>query len=99
GPLTVVFDDVSLGATSSRWYYREKSPSIGAWIPFDGIDTTFYNSSAVTKVFDVRVEVKSGDNCNDSDTAQITVYPEVIADFSADQYQGCGPLAVEFTNL
>src|SRR5690606_30925014 len=40
GPLTVVFDDVSLGATSSRWYYREKSPSIGAWIPFDGIDTT-----------------------------------------------------------
>lgn len=36
--------------------------------------------------------------CWDADTATITVYPEVEADFTTNVKEGCNPLKVEFTN-
>ncbi|MCB2194876.1 MAG: PKD domain-containing protein [Bacteroidetes bacterium] len=40
----------------------------------------------------------SGGACTDSDTVDVTIYSEVVADFTPDVLGGCNPLTVNFTD-
>lgn len=99
-PLSIVFDDLSLGHDPAEqiWSYREVLPTVGSWITFSGIDHTFMNNSTQTKTYEVRLQSKSVDGCTDEMTKEVTVEPQVIADFDIEYLADCSPMEVKFIN-
>lgn len=100
-PLAVVFDDVSLGTDFSdqEWYYREFSPTVGAWTTFDGISNVFSNIGSANKVYQVRLNAKNiAGDCSDDWTKTVMVYPQITADFNFVDDDKCSPYEVVFNN-
>ena len=63
---------------------------------------TFVNQTGAVLTRTVSLAVSNGKSgaqgCTVSDQVQVTVYPEVQADFAADRYEGCTDLDVQLTN-
>ena len=63
---------------------------------------TFVNQSGAVQTRTVAMAVSNGKSgqagCTMTDQVQVTVYPEVQADFVADRYEGCTDLDVQLTN-
>ena len=59
---------------------------------------TYINSSDSAIIFELTLIVENDSGCNDTLVRNVTVYPEVIAQFTADTTQGCNLLSVVFTN-
>src|SRR5690606_29783896 len=95
-----VFTDLSQGydPTQQQWSYREVSPSTGSWTTFSGTHYTFENTTSDTKKFEVRLQSTNGDGCTDEIIKEVTVHPQVVADFDVDIMDGCSPMEVKFTN-
>lgn len=99
-PLAVTFTDYSLGHDPAlqQWSYREVSPSTGSWTTFAGTYHTFENTTSDTKEFEVRLQSTNADGCTDEIIKEVTVHPQVVADFDVDILDGCSPMEVRFTN-
>lgn len=65
---------------------------------------SFYNNLAnATSTYTITLNPQqyhqiSGLTCQDTQTRTITVYPELIANFTLDNAEGCNPLTVEYNN-
>ena len=99
-PFSVVFDDLSLGHSPAQqqWSYREVMSPAGSWTTFSGTHHTFENTTSDTKKFEVRLQSVNDDGCTDEIIKEITVHPQVLADFDVDIIDGCSPMEVKFTN-
>lgn len=103
-PLGVVFTDFSLGhiPEEQEWSYREKlTPPSGSWTVFSPMPFTpfaFSNTTSETIEYEVMLKSKSGDGCLDSLVNDVTVKPQVIADFEIEYLADCSPMEVRFTN-
>ncbi len=93
-PLTVNFEDLSLGADDYHWDFGDGSYSNAE----EPVNTYYNNSHTDTRIFDVELRVKSQYGCKDSITKQVEVYPKPKVDFSVDITDGCSPLSVSFEN-
>ena len=81
-PLTVNFENNSQGVLSGRWYWREQGTTDENDVQTSLNATyTLSNTSTATKTYEVVYEGERN-GCGDEVVTEITVYPEVIADFT-----------------
>ncbi|MDN5203265.1 PKD domain-containing protein [Fulvivirgaceae bacterium BMA10] len=101
-PLTVNFDNLSMGNTStnSAWYYTDLSS--GSRIQFStDLHTSFIfdNNTTGDKQYLVEYEAENNGGCKDISSVVITVNPEVVADFTNNgPSEACTPHTATFTN-
>ena len=93
-PLAVNFQDLSIGASSLEWAFGD-----GATLSAVPGNTahTYTNSGTTPSFFDPVLLATSAFGCTDTATAQIQVYPQVLAGFTVDS-AGCSPVAVGLAN-
>ena len=93
GPLTVQFQNSSQNATSYLWDFDDGSPT-----------TTMQNPThtfTIPGTYTVMLAATSTFACNTNDTAYITVIVDtggVVADFTYQVVDSCGPYTATFTN-
>jgi len=96
-PFIVDFTNASVGGTNFQWTFG------------DGSDSTLANNNSVSHEFNnstltvptdytVNLQAWNADNYLSQISRDITVFPIVVANFSADITNGCHPLTVQFTN-
>lgn len=85
-PLNVNFTNKSRGAidTYSGWYIRKKGSPTFSFIDNTLLQHTFENEGTVPAYFEVMYIAKNAGGCADSVVREITVQPEVVADFSIE---------------
>ena len=92
------------GATTYKWYSRRKG--VGAsFVLFDtrtdtaAFNYTFINLTQIPVEYEVKLEASNSQNCLDSRTFSVTVYPKITTTFSiSPDTIGCTPLELTFTN-
>ena len=94
-PLDVVFQNNSSIADSYAWNYGDGNVSDTSAIVHSH---QFISFSGVPQDFDVTMVASTDFGCSDTASYKITVYPDVVSDFTADPVEGCSPLASQFTN-
>ncbi|NOQ28449.1 MAG: PKD domain-containing protein [Bacteroidales bacterium] len=93
-PFEVTFTDQStLNVDSWYWNFGDGTSS-----SLNDTTHTFINATAGTQPFNVSLDVVSKDGCTDNTIAQISVLPQVVADFDIDISAECSPLEVQFTD-
>lgn len=92
GPLTVNFTNTSVSTISQFWQLNDTSSA------FKNSSATFTASASKDSIHFIQLEGVSANGCRDTIVDSVTVYPNPIARFGADTYDGCGPLDVNFTN-
>ena len=93
-PFTVTITDQSHGATGYTWDMGD-----GTTYTNPGNFThEFQNTGSAPVDHTIRLVVDNPRGCTDFTEHTITVYPELISDFSASVTDNCEPLAVQFTN-
>ncbi|EMR01669.1 PKD domain-containing protein [Cesiribacter andamanensis] len=99
-PLQVNFTNRSRGNTgaASGWFIRQPGAADFEAVSGDLTNYTFANEGSSTLTYEVRYVAANAEGCTDMLSRQITVYPQVSLQISADKVQGCGPLQVTFTN-
>ncbi|MCB0495903.1 MAG: PKD domain-containing protein [Cyclobacteriaceae bacterium] len=81
-PLTVNFENNSQGVLTNRWYWREKSTSDENDIQTSkNVSYTLSNTTTSNIIYEVVYEGERN-GCGDQVITEITVYPEVLADFT-----------------
>jgi PKD repeat protein len=93
-PLTVNFQDASKGAVTN-WTYIFMD---GATSDNPNPTYTFQNKTNGTIVYQVMQITDNGHFCIDSTFLEITVHPELKAEFDFSPYFICSPVEVMFTN-
>jgi PKD repeat protein len=94
-PFTVQITDQSHGATGYTWTMGDGTIYVN---PGNVFTHEFQNTGSAPVDHTIRLEVANPRGCNDYNENTITVYPELISDFSAIITDNCEPLAVQFTN-
>ncbi|MFW5707008.1 MAG: PKD domain-containing protein [Bacteroidota bacterium] len=94
-PLEVTFADNSVGALHYQWNFGDGNMSQES-----GNATHIFHQphDAGQGLFPVELLVTNQFGCADTTYNQITVFPEITADFEV-QTSGCHPLQVQFSNL
>ena len=108
-PLALFEVSISLGCPPFNVDFINRSDGESLtynWSFGDGFTSTAENAShsfdndlQEIKEYDVILISTTNNGCTNSHSKQITVYPKVIAKYSADVKTGCSPLTVNFTNL
>lgn len=92
-PLTVMFNNLSTGASNYAWDFGDGVQST------ETSPTHIYLNSGITDiVHTVRLTSTSPFGCSDTASVQITVAPGVTAGFIHNGIPGCAPMDVTFTN-
>ncbi len=94
-PLPVTFSDSSLGAHEYSWSFGDGSVSSQT----GNAQHTFHQPHDMgIGVFPIGLTIENQYGCTDSTYSQVTVFPEITAEFEAVT-EGCHPLEVSFNNL
>ncbi len=96
-PHEVIIHNASEGGSEFWWDIGDGTP------PFedgsDVISVTYYvEPGEGEQVYNIKLEVINDYGCTDVFTQQVTIYPDVIADFYVSEDEGCHPFTVDFTN-
>ncbi len=93
-PHEVIFNNISIGGPTFTWDFGD-----GTQIESDEafVSHTFSNTGDVPEVYEVMLKVENDYGCEDTKMLEVTIYPEITADFSVDT-EGCHPLTVNFSN-
>lgn len=96
-PHNVVFGDLSVGGNYNYlWTFGDGQTSTTK----GNISHTYVQPAETgTGTFNSQLEISNIYGCNDNHEKTITVYPDIEADFTAENMEGCHPLAVAFENL
>ncbi len=94
-PLSVTFQDLSIGATGHEWVFDDGT-TLAA--PPGNTSHTYINDTADPLFFDPALIATSVHGCTDTATMQLQVYPAVIAAFQLDSI-ACSPVTVELDNV
>ena len=83
----------SFGNGNSNWIFADT-------LTFDTTFThTFSNNGTSPLVYTSQLIVKNKNNCYDTLSTPITIYPQITGGFSLPDTIGCAPLGLQFTNL
>jgi gliding motility-associated-like protein len=93
-PYTVSFQNSSAIATMYDWNYGDGNLSDTAAVVHEH---TFFSTSNAPQDFQVSLIATTDFGCADTAMVEITVYPEVIAQFAPED-EGCSPFEVDFIN-
>ncbi len=95
-PLTVTFTDLSVNAINYLWDFGDGAASV------EHSPVHTFNNFGTTDsiVYTVTLTTSTADGeCVETVSWPITVYPQVVAEFTFPYAQGCGPFEVTFENL
>ncbi len=93
-PLNVNFSNTSTVADSYIWNYGDGNTGSSA----EALHAhTFHSTMNIPQNFQMSLVAVSNFGCSDTSFTQITVYPEVTANFMPEA-EGCTPLPVNFVN-
>jgi PKD repeat protein len=92
-PLAVSFNNNSQNGNSSFWIFGDQITSLAI-----NPSHTFENLSATPINYDITLISSNALNCSDTTSRSITVYQQVIAEFTQDTTAGKSPLIVQFNN-
>ena len=96
-PLTLTINNNSTGAGYFRWEFGDGSPdsSTGA----ASFERTFSNTGSADATYEIKLVTENEQGCKDSLTREVTVYPELNANFQPDKVEGCEPLEINFMEI
>jgi gliding motility-associated-like protein len=94
-PLTVNFENTSTLADSYEWNYGDGEVSDTLALNHAH---TFTSTTTVPQDFQVSLIASNTFGCSDTTQWEVTVFPEVISNFTGSPLQGCSPLEVNFVN-
>ncbi|MBN1112911.1 MAG: PKD domain-containing protein [Bacteroidales bacterium] len=96
-PFILNINNTSSGDINSlEWDFDDGSPISNT--TSSTFSHSYSNVTATPLLFNLQVTAENSSGCTDVNTKQITVYPEVIADFSVDNTQICDSTIINFTN-
>lgn len=95
-PITADLTNLSTGADTFLWSYGDGQTSDTALAVHAHTWYNFTGPGAVN--FPITLTVETDHGCTNTATAQVQVYPAVVAGFVADS-AGCAPLDVDFANV
>ncbi len=95
-PASFLFTDQSQGAKTYLWDFKDGATSMQQ----DSINYTYDpNLTASAKPYNVVLFVTGKhDYCTDMKDTTVEVYPYIKANFTTDEFIGCGPFEVTFDN-
>ena len=96
-PFDISVTNMSTGAEEYLWDFGDGTPVITTSGPV--LNHTYLNAGPGTAYYNLQLIVRNSEGCSDTLERTITVYPELIANFTASAFDGCHPLEVAFTNL
>ena len=91
-PLNTTFTNTSENASDYSWDFSDGDISSD----FEPVHT-FDNTSENLETFSIELIAIAENGCNDTTVVQVTVYPEMLAQFNSPQ-ASCTPFEVVFTN-
>ncbi len=96
-PLGLTISNNSTGADSYSWDFGDGSPvsATGA----SSFDHIFRNTGAADVTYTIKLVAANSEGCKDSITREVTVYPEINANFQPGTDEGCEPLTVSFMEM
>lgn len=96
-PFLLVLQNASLGAISDyEWNWGDGPPPSSSG---DTVLTHLYQNTGPAAVTNnLQLIVQNADGCADTMARDITVFPEVVSQFTQDLTEGCNELMVSFTN-
>jgi PKD repeat protein len=90
-PIVVELTNNSVGASTYQWHMGD-----GTILEESDVSYIYTNLSSDPVVYEITLISTSDISCVDTATIQITVFPEVQTELSADVLFGCNPLYVTF---
>ncbi|MCK4747095.1 MAG: PKD domain-containing protein, partial [Bacteroidales bacterium] len=96
-PFTVSINNESVSVDTYFWDFGDGTPVINASAPT--LTHTYLNTGNSSVVYPLQLVVFNDEGCSDTMVRNITVHPEITANFSTDGLMGCHPLTVIFTDL
>ncbi|MEE4177578.1 MAG: PKD domain-containing protein [Bacteroides sp.] len=93
-PQEVIFYNQAIGATSYMWNFGDGSSSDS---DAGQLGHVYSNTTSSAQTYQVSLWVQNDYNCFEEQVREITIHPEVVADFSMES-SGCHPLEVSFQN-
>ncbi len=95
-PFTISIDNESIGVDLYEWVFGDGNSSNTSAASFTH---EYINNTGATVVYQLQLVVHNTQGCSDTLVRNITVHPEITANWTADIFQGCHPLTVTFTDL
>ena len=95
-PFEVVIHNSSPGASHYLWNFDDNT-SLDT-NQTDTLHHIYHNYTDLPVSKTIKLYVNNINGCEDSTSQPVFIYPEVVAAFDADNYDGCHPLIVQFTN-
>ena len=95
-PFTATLTNTSQGATSNNWSYGDGNSSDTTVAAHEYTWYNFLGPGSVT--YPIVLTVSSADGCTSTTSAQVEVFPQVVAAFVADS-AGCSPMEPGFVNV
>jgi PKD repeat protein len=96
-PFTISIANQSVGVDQYLWDFGDGSPVSNTSAP--AFDHIYLNTGNSSVVYPLSLIVRNEEGCTDTLVRNITVHPEITANFTASAYEGCHPLTVAFTDL
>lgn len=93
-PLSVTFNNNSFNGFLYHWDFGNGTTSDTLASIFD---YTYYNNTGVAQNYTITLTSETVNGCIDTTTQNITIYPEIVANFISDT-AGCSPLNNSFVN-
>lgn len=100
-PVDLIFNNDCLGTLASDTLFINFGDFTDTVIyapTFNTINHFYYNNDTTFANYNVQWLLITEHNCSDTLNRNISIYPNIIADFNIDVSQGCTPLTVTFTN-
>ncbi len=97
-PHEINIQNQTIGAMDFFWDFGDGSEIDNS--DEDVITHTYYlPPDEPMQTFEISLDVISDLGCEASLTQEATIYPDIVADFTANHLAGCHPFTVDFTNL
>jgi PKD repeat protein len=96
-PFVVDINNESIGVDTYEWYFGDGTPVSNDASPT--LSHIYLNTGASSVVYPLTLIVYNDEGCSDTLVRNITVHPEITANFSSTGLVGCHPLTVTFTDL
>ncbi len=96
-PFTITINNESIGADQYFWDFGDGNPVSNT--SSSSFVHTYLNATNSTVVYSLQLIVFNDEGCSDTMVRNITVHPEITANFTTDGLEGCHPLTVTFTDL
>ena len=97
-PFDVVIENSSINAGLYRWDFGDGTDTVT--ISTDPFVHRFSNTDFANRQdYEITLVAENFAGCTSEIRRTITVEPDIIAQFNANQVEGCHPLVVDFTNL